>query len=459
MQEPENISKENPGGRHAKTLRKEGTPKKSPSKPNPTSNPTSNKSGKGRPPTGSRDAARRQGDPEVTGTSKGEIPVSNPANKDSSSSQPELGKQQAGEQGTTSALSSKDAPQPQTAPLTLPTPREESAPQLLAIDEIIQEERFRGRVGKDGSAPDADFAATEYKCRQASDFPPVIVARSKNPALNKRLLSGFTRIKAANLRGDTQINAVFVDVASFEDAFKVCVEANLRNGTQIKPADRRAQMAHMEAEGLARVKIAEFYGVTPPTLSKLLGKKDKRSKAERNAILTDDKLSGKEKAARLGLTESAVSQAITKLKKVSKSASPDSGQTTGALNASGVTGESKAAEESQSGNTSTELSSCTVETIKPDGESEDSVKQNHESGPETDPPATLTKGRILDILTEVPRWEDLLRPMTEGVQGAFKAFLKSAQRLENALDGDGVSTETKGDENEEAERSNKHENQ
>jgi len=65
------------------------------------------------------------------------------------------------------------------------------------------------------------------------DLPPILVHR---PTM--RVIDGLHRLKAARVRGDTKIQARFID-GTESDAFVLAVEANIRHGLPLSLADRK----------------------------------------------------------------------------------------------------------------------------------------------------------------------------------------------------------------------------
>jgi len=67
-----------------------------------------------------------------------------------------------------------------------------------------------------------------------ANLPPIIVHRS-----TMRVIDGMHRLRAARLRGEKEIAAVFFD-GTADDAFVLAVEANIGHGLPLSLADRKA---------------------------------------------------------------------------------------------------------------------------------------------------------------------------------------------------------------------------
>jgi ParB-like chromosome segregation protein Spo0J len=92
-----------------------------------------------------------------------------------------------------------------------------------------------------------------------AELPPILVQRS-----TRRVIDGMHRLAAARQRGESVIQARFVDCTA-EDAFVLAVATNISGGLPLPSADRRAAAARImrqRPEASDRL-IAELAGLTP----------------------------------------------------------------------------------------------------------------------------------------------------------------------------------------------------
>lgn len=109
---------------------------------------------------------------------------------------------------------------------SLGTQPTDTLPTFVPVDQVT--ETCLVRVA--GSRPDHVSALAQ--CRD--DLPPILVHR---PTM--QVIDGVHRLRAARLRGDATIGALFVDCTE-EDAFVLAVSANVTQGLPLTLADRTA---------------------------------------------------------------------------------------------------------------------------------------------------------------------------------------------------------------------------
>lgn len=112
------------------------------------------------------------------------------------------------------------------------------------------------------------FAANEVHVRDlaaADGLPPIIVHRP-----TRRVVDGHHRLRAAQLRGDTEIDVRWYEGTS-RDILPIAVQANVVDGLPLSTAERRAATAHLlrtHAAWSDRM-IAAVVGFSPGTVRAL----------------------------------------------------------------------------------------------------------------------------------------------------------------------------------------------
>ncbi|RMI32502.1 ParB/RepB/Spo0J family partition protein, partial [Actinomadura harenae] len=131
-----------------------------------------------------------------------------------------------------------DAPRPSG-------PRGRTSPATLAA-EAPEGEEVRVTIAslQPADSPRLRGVDHEHVLRMAgvdAPLPPILVHR---PTM--RVIDGMHRLRAAKLRGDTEIEAIFFD-GSAAEAFARAVELNIAHGLPLTLADRRAAAARILA--------------------------------------------------------------------------------------------------------------------------------------------------------------------------------------------------------------------
>ncbi|MGW5985876.1 transcriptional regulator [Streptomyces anulatus] len=131
----------------------------------------------------------------------------------------------------------------------------DTLPTFVPVDQVT--ETCLVRVA--GSRPDHVSALAQ--CRD--DLPPILVHR---PTM--QVIDGVHRLRAARLRGDATIGALFVDCTE-EDAFVLAVSANVTQGLPLTLADRTAAASRILASHphLSDRLIASTAGLSTKTVA------------------------------------------------------------------------------------------------------------------------------------------------------------------------------------------------
>ncbi|MCX4745120.1 ParB N-terminal domain-containing protein [Kitasatospora sp. NBC_01287] len=111
------------------------------------------------------------------------------------------------------------------------------------------------------SGQDEDHVLLLAQC--TTPLPPILVQRG-----SRRVVDGMHRWRAAQLRGDTEIEVVYLD-GSDDEAFVRAVEANTRHGLPLSLGDRKAAAARIlttRPEWSDRA-IAAMAGLSPKTVA------------------------------------------------------------------------------------------------------------------------------------------------------------------------------------------------
>jgi len=167
----------------------------------------------------------------------------------------------------------------------------------VRLDGIDTDTAFQLRQQKQGSLKQAKSRAKEYMLVPADELPPIVIADSLDPAIDGKILSGFTRLEAAKLRNDTEITVELRKVENRAEALTIAVQENVSNGTPLRFEEIKSIVRQLHKEGVKQVVIAERVNRHESNVSRMLKndkppcvRKNSWSKRAASALLTLEEL-------------------------------------------------------------------------------------------------------------------------------------------------------------------------
>lgn len=200
--------------------------------------------------------------------------------------------------------------------------------QMKPIEQIVIKPGISPRIDSE-SGKQVESVAAEYADHDASKFPPIVLAYAPGTELHNVLLSGATRLRAAQIRGEKEILAEYRPVSDETEAFALAVTDNLRHGMRLTKKETRLAAHRLMQTGKSVEAVAEVFGVTVSTVNRWTKSLRERAAKAKKQVILDSNASTKEAATKAGLSARQVRRLRNKKASAGKEETPDTKQKSG----------------------------------------------------------------------------------------------------------------------------------